>query len=100
MKENKFNAGDETQVKERKTKAELKREKQLEELRAICQDRRVRDFIWRLLSTCGPYRQSFTGNSQTFFNEGLRKIGTHLIAELDEADVKIYNQMRLEQGDN
>lgn len=93
-----YNAGDEEQVKEKKTKIQLKRETELEHLRQICTDKRVRDFIWRMLEWCAPYTQSFTGNSETFFKEGKRKIGTELIRELDSADVKIYNLMRIEQS--
>lgn len=93
-----FNAGDEASVAERKTKAQLKQEKINEELRQICQDRKARDFIWRLLEKCGVYHESFTGNSTTFFNEGKRSIGLKIIADLMRADPRIYAQMCVENS--
>jgi hypothetical protein len=41
-----------------------------------------RRLMWRLIDdTCGVYASSFTGNSQTFFNEGRRSIGLFLLGE-------------------
>lgn len=103
MKESKepFDAGNETQVKERKTKNQLRVEKEVEELRQICNDKKVRDYLWRVISRCGVYSDGFTGNSTTFYNEGKRRIGLDIIVDLMAADPKIYSIMRLEnaQGD-
>lgn len=96
-----YDSGDEAQVKGRKTKAQLRREREIEELRAILATHGGRAFIWRLLAQCGVYRQSFTGNSTTFFNEGKRDIGVWLIGELEACDPKAYAKLILEgiEGD-
>lgn len=99
-----FDAGDEHQVKERKTKKQLKLEKQREELRQICKDKRVRDYLWRVLSECGIYSDGFDSTSpyKTSYNEGRRKIGIQIIIGLMDADPSIYSLMRLEaaQGED
>lgn len=95
-----YDAGDEAQVSKKKTKAQLRREKELEELRQVLSSRAGRSVIWRILGWCGVYDSSFTGNSTTFFNEGKRKIGQLLIEELAAADKRVYAKMQLEAVDN
>lgn len=43
-----------------------------------------RRFVWRQLQRAGVFRSSFTGNSQTFFNEGQRNIGLMLLTDVHE----------------
>lgn len=95
----KYNAGEETEVKERKTKAQLKREQEIEDMKQLLNTRFGRHVLWRILSQCGVYKLSFTGNSTTFFNEGHRDIGNYIINEISEADKKAYPMMMLEQVD-
>ena len=47
---------------------------------------RGRRIVWRILSLTGMFRSSFTGNSQTFFNEGERNVGLKLQASVAKAD--------------
>jgi hypothetical protein len=35
--------------------------------------------VWRLLEKAGVYRTSFTGNSETFFREGMRNMGLFVV---------------------
>jgi hypothetical protein len=81
-----FNAGDEAQVKDRKAKARMDREAEVEALKDLMKDKRFRDFLGRALCACGILKQSFTGNSNTFFNEGQRNVGLWLMREATEAD--------------
>jgi len=91
-----YDAGDETQVKEKKTKATLEKEREQEELRQLLEDKKFRKFVWKVLSECGVYQEAFTGNSHTFYNEGKRKIGVWLIAQLISSSPKSYVQLQLE----
>lgn len=59
--------------------------------------KRGRRLIWRLLSMTGMFRSSFTGNSQTFFNEGARNIGLQVTAILTEHCPEDYAKMFVEQ---
>lgn len=91
-----LNVGDEIAVAERNKKVSLQQDKFYEDLKNICKDKRVRDYLWALISRCGVYKTSFTGNSETFMKEGRRQIGLEVIADLFKADDNIYSLMRLE----
>jgi hypothetical protein len=43
-----------------------------------------RRLVWRMLEKSGMYRTSFTGNSETFFREGMRNYGIWLTALINE----------------
>lgn len=55
-----------------------------------------RDVIWDLLSYCGIYHDQFTGNSETFRNLGMKKVGLKIIAEINKVDPKAYAKLLLE----
>jgi hypothetical protein len=86
-----FNAGDEVQVAERKKTSAAEDARRKEGLRKIMGDPDSRLWVRELLGFCGVWRNSFTGNSTTFFNEGQRNVGLKIHAELvrDHADALI-----------
>ncbi len=89
--------GDVKTVKKGKTKAALRREREIEELRQLLATREGRATLWRLLQHCGIFRTSFDADSHTTaFNEGGRNIGLWMIGEIDEANVHAYEIMRNE----
>ena len=83
-----YNAGDEAQVKDRKVRAKIEREAEVAALKDLMRDKRFRSFLGRALCACGILKQSFTGNSNTFFNEGQRNVGLWLMREATEADAE------------
>ena len=90
--------GDPKQVRQKKTKMQLRRERETEELRALLEDKKMRDFLWRLLEQCGVYHTTFTGEGpSTFFNEGKRQIGLWVLEETFASDVSAYALMQTEQ---
>lgn len=52
-------------------------------------------FFTRLLDMTGYKAQSFTGNSQTFYNEGRRAVGIALVSQL--ADLLGYEGIKSQQ---
>ena len=60
------------------------------DIKEICKLKHGRRFINTLLALTEIYSDSFTGNSQTYFNEGKRSIGLQIIELLNEADPQIY----------
>lgn len=52
-----------------------------------------RRIVWRILSLTGLFRSSFTGNSQTFFNEGERHVGLVLQGKIGKADRRQFAAM-------
>lgn len=57
------------------------RDRELGDIRKVLSTPEGRRFVWRIMSTCGIFRSSMTGTSQTFFNEGQREIGLFLLNE-------------------
>lgn len=83
-------------LNKKKTIFERNNALQKEQLRVLLQNYNARSFYWRLLSECGIYKRSFTGDNVTFFNEGKRHIGLWLLEELFEASPEAYAQMQSE----
>lgn len=90
------NAADETQVKKAGSKAKLLRDKQLNDVRFILSEVQGRRFLYRYLEETGVFKSSFTGSSETFFNEGQRNIGLKLLADITEADTEAFVKMMAE----
>jgi len=94
------NASDESQIHNAKIKSRMKEESEASDLKFLLSTDQGRRFIWKLISKCGVFRQSFTGNSQTFFMEGERNIGLYILDAVMEADpdayVKMYVQAKKE----
>ena len=92
-----YDAGDEGQVKKKKTKAQIHKEQNREDLKAILDMPGGRRFLWKLLEECGVYKISFIGEPyQTAFNEGKRQIGLRLIEDIFDAYPHAYTGMRVE----
>lgn len=95
-----YDAGDEKQVRKRKTKDQLKREQQLVELKAILDTRFGRDLLWRMLERCSVFKTTFSSEPLTMaFNEGKRQIGLWLLKEINEAQPKAYSLMTQENNE-
>ena len=88
--------GDQTQVKKRKTKAQLEKERCQEELRQLLSHKANRYFLWRLLSECGLYRSTSVDPHSMAIMSGKRDIGIWLITEMFNADENAFSRMQLE----
>jgi hypothetical protein len=91
-----YNAADEEVVKGRKRKDEQIRDRELNDVRTVMNTVEGRRFVWRMLDRAGVFRTSFTGNSTTFFNEGMRNMGLIVLADVHEACSDKYIQMMTE----
>lgn len=80
-------------TRQQTAKQRLEIETEISDLQAIMQSRSGRRFMWGLLSKCGVFQTSFTGNSTTFFNEGRRDIGLQYIKDLNLHCLDEYQQM-------
>lgn len=99
-KDKQFNAADESQVKDRKRKDERARDIELADMKKLMAIREGRRFVWRLLDRAGVFRTSFTGNSTTFFNEGMRNIGLIVLADVMAACADQYVVMMNESKED
>ncbi len=66
-------------------KAEWIRKRELADIAAVLQSKEGRRFVWRLLETAGVFRTVMTGNSWTFFNDGMRSLGLAVYTDLMES---------------
>ena len=84
-----------------KTKQEYIRDRDIDALNHVLSTELGRWFFCRLLDRTDILKQSFTGNSETFFNEGKRKVGLaymNMLGQIDDGveGVKKYHQAQLE----
>jgi len=81
-------------------KAKLKSDKRMErednDIRKLLTFVEFRRFIWRMLTFTGMYKTSFTGNSTTFFNEGMRSVGLFVLGMVMRASPMAFAQMQQE----
>ena len=63
--------------------AEILRLREIEDLTKLMDTAYGRRFMWKLLTQCGVFRLSYSGElASTSFNEGQRNIGLGLFAEI------------------
>lgn len=96
MKQKIRNLADPEQVKQQEEQSKEKLRTELADIKLIMGTQHGRRFFYRLLASCKMYSTSFTGNSETFFNEGMRNVGLRLMDELDKAAPEEYDLMMAE----
>lgn len=87
------NIADETHVEKKARLERVRREQELNDLKALLDKPEFQRFMWRLLGECRMYESSFTGNSVTFYNEGKRAVGIFLHQEIIEAKPESFIEM-------
>lgn len=66
-----------------------------ESIRELMKTRVGKDLMWRILSMCELYVDTFTGNSSTFYREGKRAVGLEILQLLEDSDPTIYPNLLL-----
>jgi hypothetical protein len=72
---------------------QLARENEATDIKQLMTHAWGRRLVWRMLDKAGMYRTSFTGNSETFFREGMRNYGIWLTALINEHCPEQYAAM-------
>lgn len=84
-------------VKKRKTKFQVKREREIEEFRQMLQSPSARAFVWRLLSYCGVFQSlSVLDPHSMAIRSGLRDAGLWVMSEIFDTDPKLFTLMQSE----
>ena len=81
---------------QRGNRAALARQVEANDIKWLMSTKQGRRFVWRLLEKAGVYRTSFTGNSETFFKEGMRNMGLFVVAEIHTHSPDAYVLMLTE----
>ena len=88
-----IDVGDEKQVRQRRTKAQIAREREIYELQDILGTVGGRAFIWRLLEQCGMYRAPETHPQGAFVDIGQQNIGRWCTNEVFTSNPDAYTLM-------
>lgn len=91
--EERLDLGDEAQAKSSRKREKLRSLQDREDTRLVMSTPGGRRFLARLLERSGVNRSSFTGNANTYFNEGQRNLGLFLQAELVDTSPDLYLTM-------
>ena len=91
-----LDVGDEKQVKERKAKLDLVREREVAEFRTILETEAGRAFVWRILLYCQWNTRPVTHSLETFRQLGHRDVGHWLLNEVFTSDIGAFTLMMQE----
>lgn len=80
--------------KDREKQAEQDRKNLLEDFKRTFETANGKRVYKHLLERCHVFDTTFTGNSKTFFLEGERNIGLHLLAMREMANVEALDQIK------
>ncbi len=82
---------------EKKLEKQYKKERALllANTREVAKTEQGKALIWEVLSMCGLYTQTFTGNSQGAFLEGRRSVGIEILQLLEDMDKTFYPNLLL-----
>jgi hypothetical protein len=89
--------GDEDSQDNRNKREDLRLTQSNDDFKSIMAEPSGRRFMWELLGICCVFRASFTGNSETFFREGMRNVGLTLLNRINDICPEHYVTMLLEQ---
>jgi hypothetical protein len=88
---------DQSKEKEKKKREELRRNRELSDIRKVLSTAEGRRWYWRVMSTAGAFHTPFTGdNNLTNHNCGKQIVGFFLLDELLEATPATLVQMQRE----
>lgn len=77
-----YNAADPKQVKAKEDKAARARRQEWQDLHDLLEHPQFIRFMRRLFAMCHMFEVVFTGNSTTFFKDGMRNVGLYFLKEL------------------
>jgi hypothetical protein len=87
--------GDRAQVENAKKKERIEAERRKAAVAKIMADTDLQHLVFQFLQQCRIYETSFTGNSETFFREGMRTAGHWWIGQLEDQAVGNYPRLLL-----
>lgn len=86
----------ELELSSREDVVQYMRQRELDDLRMVAKTEQGRRMLWKIMAEAGIFKNPFTGNSQTFYNCGLMKIGQTVLRDLMELDPDLFAQMQRE----
>ena len=84
--------------KEQEERLKVVREERVRALASVLSTEQGRRWVYGLLERCHVFHTTMTGNSYTFFNEGMRQIGLMLIDEMAQVGSNVYGDLHAESA--
>ncbi len=86
----------EAEQKEQEERLKIVHDQRIRDLAHVLKSEEGRRWVYGLLERCHVFHTVMTGNSYTFFNEGMRQIGLMLIDEMSQVGPKVYGDLHAE----
>jgi hypothetical protein len=77
----------------------LRRRQAAENWAWLMSSKRGRAMVREIMTFCGVYKSSFTGNSETYFREGQRNVGLYILSLVQQHAPDFYVEMIKEAND-
>ncbi len=87
------NAADPEQVKAAGERVKSLREREANDIIAVCSTSEGRRLLWRIMSRCKVFESVWSPSAQIHYNSGMQDVGHFLMAEVVGADPEILLQM-------
>jgi hypothetical protein len=78
---------------EQQKKIDLRRDRELSDLRTIMGTAEGRRILWRVLGECHMFDETFTGNSMDTFRAGRRSVGLKFFKDAHRASHELFRTM-------
>lgn len=85
-----------TSTPQRTSDPKLRAQVEANDIKWLMSSKQGRRIAARLIEKAGVYRTSFTGNSETFFKEGMRNMGLFIVAEVMQHSPEAFALMLTE----
>lgn len=92
----KYKVTDDDGAREQEERAKIVRDMRLKDLSTIVQTEEGRRWIYSVIERCHIFHPVMTGNSYTFFNDGMRQVGLLIVEELSCVDPELFGRMHAE----
>jgi hypothetical protein len=81
------------EVEEQESRLKIVKDRTINDLKQILETKEGRRWVFGLLEKCHVFHSVMTGNSYTFFNDGMRQVGLSIIEELGAVDPNMFGNM-------
>jgi hypothetical protein len=92
----KYKVTDDEGAREQKEREKIVNDMRLRDLGSIVETEAGRRWVYSIIERCHIFHPVMTGNSYTFFNDGMRQVGLMIVDELSNVDPELFGKMHAE----
>ena len=89
----KYSVTDHEGAEKQRLREQIVKDMHINDLAEIVKTESGRRWVYSILERCHVFHPVMTGNSYTFFNDGMRQIGLMIIEELAGVDRDLFGKM-------